>query len=168
MIFTCTFFSFIFVYILVQAKSVNNMYTYILVQTQLQMHLRRILFFGILMFTYLKLSFISRLFSRLRHCIKKLIPCLVIKTIFLCQVHLKTDRTSSVIPRHMLSLPSKPTNSATLHCALYSFSLSHLNDISTCLLPSLRKSFESPASRRLFLLLLKTSVVPVMPLLSIL
>lgn len=152
-------------------------FTYILVQTQLQMHLRRILSFGILMFIYLELSFLwtCRLFSWLRRCIKKLTSCLILHTIFFLLVlrapegwpHFICDRTAQRFPchPHPLILPcavlARPPS-------LSSFSLSLLSDISACLSPSRRKSCKSPASRRLVLLLLITSVVPVMPLLSVL
>lgn len=103
-------------------------------------------FFGILMLAYLKLN--SMWPCRLFHClglyIKKLTSFLVIKTIYLCLLHLKTHHTASVIARFMFSLPSEPVNSATLHCAGQSclpilFSLSLLNELFTCLSPFLRR-----------------------------
>lgn len=58
-----------------------------------------------------------RLFYCLRLNIKKLTSCLVIETIFLCLLHLKTEHAASAIARFMFSLPSKPVSPATLHCA---------------------------------------------------
>lgn len=103
-------------------------------------------FFGMLMLAYLQLNsmWLCKLFRCLGLCIKKLTSRLVIKTIYLCLLHLKAHHTASVIARFMFSLPSEPVNSAALHCAGQSclpilFSLSLLNEIFTCLSPFLRR-----------------------------
>lgn len=147
----CGFFLPIFVCILAQSKS-----------KLLYMHLRRILSFGALVQT-LHIKFHVGLHIISLGCIWRNRPLVWSFEQTLCLLPFKADTLHRPSP---VSLASAVLNRAAPVSSL-SPSLSLLSDLFACLSPYLRRSSESPGSRRLFLLMLIASMAPVTPLLCI-